>query len=192
MRGPLLCTHVGISGPVVLDMSRHLLQARRDDVKSTLVVSWLPERSPERLDRDLRALQNGSIGAFLAKSLPERLARALCQAAGVEATLRGSEMKRSQRAILVRHVTAMPLPITGSRGFAVAEATAGGVPLAELRLQTLESRRQSGLFVCGEVCDVDGRIGGFNFHWAWASGFVAGCGAAAPTSLTEETLDLAP
>ena len=68
----------------------------------------------------------------------------------------------------------MPLPVTGSRGFNYAEVTAGGVPLRELRLNTLESRICPGLYLCGEICDVDGRIGGFNFQWAWASGYVVG------------------
>jgi predicted flavoprotein YhiN len=68
--------------------------------------------------------------------------------------------------------------VTGHRGFAHAEVTAGGVPLSELRLETMESRVRPGLFLCGEVCDVDGRIGGYNFQWAWSSGHVAGLGAA--------------
>jgi predicted flavoprotein YhiN len=70
------------------------------------------------------------------------------------------------------------LPVAGDRGWRYAEVTAGGVPLAELHLDTLESRVTPGLHLCGEMCDVDGRIGGFNFQWAWASGFVAGTGAA--------------
>ena len=74
-------------------------------------------------------------------------------------------------------VVATPLPITGDRGFSVAEATAGGVPLAEVKLETMESRVCPGLYLAGEVLDVDGRIGGFNFQWAWASGFVAGSAA---------------
>jgi predicted flavoprotein YhiN len=75
----------------------------------------------------------------------------------------------------------MPLPVTGHRGFAHAEATAGGVPLREIRLRTMESRTSPGLHLCGEICDVDGRVGGFNFQWAWASGYTAGTavGAAA-------------
>jgi predicted flavoprotein YhiN len=68
----------------------------------------------------------------------------------------------------------MRLPVIGDRGFDHAEVTAGGVPLAELRLETMESRRCPGLFLCGEICDVDGRIGGFNFQWAWSSGYVVG------------------
>ena len=68
--------------------------------------------------------------------------------------------------------------MAGDRGFTFAEATAGGVPLQEIQLKTMESRIQPGLHLCGEVLDVDGRLGGFNFQWAWASGFVAGTAAA--------------
>ena len=70
----------------------------------------------------------------------------------------------------------MPLPVTGDRGFTHAEVTAGGVPLAEIQLATMASRIVPGLHLCGEICDVDGRIGGYNFQWAWASGYVAGVG----------------
>ena len=79
--------------------------------------------------------------------------------------------------LLIGFRAAMVLPITGDRGFTHAEATAGGVPLTELRLETMESRVTPGLYVCGEVCDVDGRIGGYNFQWAWSSGWVAGTSA---------------
>jgi predicted flavoprotein YhiN len=74
-------------------------------------------------------------------------------------------------------VTELPLPISGDRGFTFAEATAGGVPLSELHLQTMESRVTPGLHIVGELCDVDGRVGGFNFQWAWSSGHVAGVAA---------------
>jgi len=88
------------------------------------------------------------------------------------------DVPREARRRLVQLLVAMPLEVVGDRGFTVAEATAGGVPLAEVRLDSMESRICPGLFFAGEVLDVDGRIGGFNFQWAWASGFVAG-GAAA-------------
>jgi predicted flavoprotein YhiN len=78
----------------------------------------------------------------------------------------------------VTAVTALPLPVTGDRGFTYAEVTAGGVPLNELHPDTLESRRCPGLYLCGEICDVDGRIGGYNFQWAWSSGYAAGRAAA--------------
>ena len=64
--------------------------------------------------------------------------------------------------------------MTGSRGYGFAEVTAGGVPLSEIHLETMESRVCAGLYLCGEICDVDGRIGGYNFQWAWSSGFVTG------------------
>jgi predicted flavoprotein YhiN len=78
----------------------------------------------------------------------------------------------------------MDLPITGDRGFDVAEVTAGGVPLAELDLDTMESRLRPGLWLCGEICDVDGRVGGFNFQWAWASGYVAGVSCLGGAAMT--------
>ena len=78
-----------------------------------------------------------------------------------------------------RILVALDLPIMGDRGFTYAETTAGGVPLAEVRLESLESRIRPGLHLVGEMLDVDGRIGGFNFQWAWASGFVAGTSIAA-------------
>jgi predicted flavoprotein YhiN len=80
--------------------------------------------------------------------------------------------------VLGELAASMRQPITGDRGFHYAEATAGGVPLAQLRTATLESRACPGLHLCGEICDVDGRLGGFNFQWAWASGYVAGVNAA--------------
>lgn len=174
--GSTLCTHRGLSGPGVLDVSRHWLHARLDVPDARLVVSWLPGERPETVDRMLQELGAASPGRFLARSLPERLARALCAEARVDASAPARLLSRAQRRALATAVAAMVLPITGDRGFTHAEATAGGVPLAELRLDTLESRVMPGLHLCGELCDVDGRIGGFNFAWAWASGVVAGAG----------------
>ena len=87
-----------------------------------------------------------------------------------------SRLTRRARQSLLRALTRMALPVCGSRGFAVAEATAGGVLLQEINTATMESRLCPGLYLCGEICDVDGRIGGYNFQWAWASGYVAGRG----------------
>ncbi len=72
----------------------------------------------------------------------------------------------------------MVVPVVGDRGFGHAEVTAGGVPLREIDLSSMESRVCTGLHLVGEICDVDGRIGGYNFQWAWASGFTAGTGIA--------------
>jgi predicted Rossmann fold flavoprotein len=176
--GSTLCTHVGLSGPAILDASRHWLIARDADPAVSLGLNWLPGESPDSFDRLLVDQHRRGTTALLRERLPDRLARTLCEEAKAAPT---GDLAREARKRLVALVTATPLPITGDRGYAVAEATAGGVPLAEVRLETMESRVCPGLFLAGEVLDVDGRIGGFNFQWAWASGFVAGSAAAAAT-----------
>jgi predicted Rossmann fold flavoprotein len=175
-----LLTHFGLSGPSVLDISRYYLHAVHDDARATLHVSWLPGMTPDGFDAELQALGARPVPAWLRERLPERLARALCEQAGVNATTRGDQLKRESRRALVDAVTQYALPVTGSRGYNFAEVTSGGVPLSEVRLDTMESRVCPGLYLCGEICDVDGRIGGYNFQWAWASGYVAGTSAAHP------------
>ena len=173
-----LCTHFGLSGPSVLDISRYWIDARADDPGAALVINWLPEWTADRFDTALQNLGKRTPLSFLRDLLPERLARAQCERAGIEPAATNASLSREVRRALVRAVCEQALPVTGDRGFAHAEVTAGGVPLAELDLSTMESRRCPGLYLIGEICDVDGRIGGFNFQWAWASGFVAGAAAA--------------
>ncbi len=169
-----LITHFGLSGPSVLDVSRYYLDEIARDPDAQLIVNWLPGESAESFDRSLLEARGAAIGRLLTARLPERLARLLCAQAEVAFNEPAGQIAREKRRSLVRQVTEMPLAVTGNRGFTHAEVTAGGVPLAEIQLKTMESRRCPGLFLCGEICDVDGRIGGFNFQWAWASGFVAG------------------
>lgn len=170
-----LCTHFGLSGPSVLDISRYYREALMDDPAGTrLLINWLPEMDSTTFDQALLGGGRQSIGRTLAERLTERMARALCGAAGVEPTTPVDQLRRDQRKAIVETVTALPLPITGDRGYTYAEVTAGGVPLTELRLETMESRLTPSLHLCGEICDVDGRIGGYNFQWAWASGYVVG------------------
>ena len=88
-----------------------------------------------------------------------------------------AQFSRQQRRRLLDLLCHFPLPVTGDEGYRVAEVTGGGVPLAEVSPSTLESRRAPGLFLCGEILDVIGRIGGFNFLWAWVTGRLAGEGA---------------
>ncbi|HJQ97878.1 MAG TPA: aminoacetone oxidase family FAD-binding enzyme, partial [Candidatus Polarisedimenticolaceae bacterium] len=163
MRGSLLCTHTGLSGPVVLDVSRHLAAARADDGESHLTLSWVDRVDPDQ-----------ALGAWLRGKLPLRLADALLAEAKVDPSARWERLSRDDRRRVETALTAWRAPVTGDLGFAKAEVTAGGVPLSEVRLATMESRVAPGLFLCGEILDVDGRIGGFNFQWAWASGYVAG------------------
>ncbi|MFM7798400.1 MAG: NAD(P)/FAD-dependent oxidoreductase, partial [Planctomycetota bacterium] len=174
-----LCTHFGLSGPSVLNISRHWTHARLDDPAARLEACWLPGEDPDRVDAWLVGAKGRAVGAMLRERLPERLVRALCDAAAVDPAGTAQQLPRDRRRGLSQLVAATPLPVEGDRGFSFAEATAGGVPLAEVRLETMESRIVPGLHLAGEVLDVDGRIGGFNFQWAWASGFVAGTSAVA-------------
>lgn len=169
-----LCTHFGLSGPSILDVSRYYTDARLNDPAATLVINWLPAMTTETVERDLQALGRTTALRYGLAHLPERLVRALCAEAGIEPATPGDQLTRESRRALARALTALPLPITGDRGYTYAEVTAGGVPLSELHLDTMESRMCPGLHLCGEICDVDGRIGGYNFQWAWASGCVAG------------------
>ncbi len=173
-----LLTHFGLSGPSVLDISRYYLQAVEAGERVVLVANWLPGADVDALDRELQGLTSKSVGGFLRERLPERLARALCEHAGVDPSTRGDALRRDERRAVAAAVCSLELPIGGSRGYTFAEVTAGGVPLSELHLDTMESRVCPGLYLCGEICDVDGRIGGFNFQWAWSSGFVAGTASA--------------
>lgn len=181
-----LCTHFGLSGPAILDVSRYLTEARQTDPGAQLIIDWLPTLSREALDKALQQLGRAQILSWLRDHLPERLARALLDEAGIDPALTGDALTRDARRRLLDALCAMPIPVQGDRGFTYAEVTAGGVPLREVRLETLESRLCPGAYLCGELLDVDGRIGGYNFQWAWASGVVAG--AAAARSLQESHL----
>ena len=179
-----LCTHTGISGPGPMDISRHFLNAQLDDPAVQLVINWIPGESEESMQVALAALQKRSVLRFLCERLSEKLVRTLCRVANIVPATPGYELGRDARRRLARAVCASPLPVAGTRGWNHAEATAGGVPLTEVNLKTMESRICPGLYFCGEMLDVDGRIGGYNFQWAWASGYVAGSSAAQAAAAT--------
>jgi predicted Rossmann fold flavoprotein len=176
--GSTLCTHFGLSGPPVLDISRYWIDAHADDPATHLIVNWLPGLDPQTLVAALEG-HGGPAGAWLRARLPDRLAEALCREAAIDPALPVARVSRRARRTLGETVCAYRAPVRGDRGFTHAEVTAGGVPLAETNLASLESRICPGLYLAGEILDVDGRIGGFNFQWAWASGFVAGAAAGA-------------
>ena len=169
-----LCTHFGLSGPSVLDMSRYFIDARYEDFGAALTINWLPDKTMEQVDNEILAAGRIALLKMLSGDLPERLIRALCTEAHLEAGMPADQLTRDKRKALAKLLTQTPLPITGNRGFTYAEVTAGGVPLMEIRLETMESRFCPGLYLCGEICDVDGRIGGYNFQWTWSSGYLAG------------------
>ncbi len=175
-----VCTHFGLSGPAVLDISRHYRAAIIDDPGATLQINFLPGVSFAECDLQLqRANQKKVVRNVLRDfGLPERLARAILENATLgmhlDDSVTLSQLRKEQRKHLTRTLTEHVLPIAGHRGFKFAEVTAGGVPLNEVNIKTMESKCTPGLYLCGEILDVDGRIGGFNFQWAWTTGTIAG------------------
>ena len=177
LRGSLLWTHVGVSGPVVLDMSRHWLRALLDERTAHMTLTFLPGQSFDSVDRDLAsqdaARRRASVHGRLADVLPASLATTILQRLALESTRPVAELPRVDRRRLARALVEWPLNIDGNRGYNYAEATAGGVALDEIDPATMSSRKCPGLYLVGEMLDVDGRIGGFNFQWAWSSAMVA-------------------
>ena len=202
--GSLLFTHRGVTGPAALDVSEEVERAsdtgRRVRVLADL---WsladpagpfgehldapklpgccLPEPPPavdaSEVDQDLQAAATGDPRASVATVLAQRLPRRLAQAVAGPDDRAIGQLPRAARREVAARLAAFDLGVTGTAGYAKAEVTAGGVRLDELDRTTLASRRAPGLHLCGEVCDVTGRLGGFNFQWAWSSGALAGWGA---------------
>jgi len=176
--GGLLWTHFGVSGPVVMDASRHWVIARAGGQPVEARCNFLPGQNFEQVERWLvggaRSRPRASAGGILAQQLPERLAAALVRAAGIDPAATLSQLPRAPRRALVHALTAFVLPVERERGWNFAEVTAGGVPLAEIDYRSMASRKMPGLYLVGELLDCDGRIGGFNFQWAWATGYLAG------------------
>jgi predicted Rossmann fold flavoprotein len=159
-RGSMLFTHFGISGPVVLDISRHWIANQ----PCTLAANFLPGETFESVDAAL--IENPS---FLRRRLPDRLAAQLAPP---------GKPTKEQRRKIAHDVVDFTVPVLRDRGFDYAEVTAGGVPLSEVDVTTMRSRARENLWLCGEILDVDGKIGGYNFQWAWTSGRLAGISAA--------------
>ncbi|HEX2974073.1 MAG TPA: NAD(P)/FAD-dependent oxidoreductase [Tepidisphaeraceae bacterium] len=181
-RGNLLWTHFGISGPVVMDASRHWVMAHAQNSPVELRCNLLPDETFESLEQRMTALArtkpNQTIGRTLGEKFPDRLVQALAEHVEIDPMARLGQLTREQRRRLIHALVALPLPVVHDRGWNYAEVTAGGVPLAEINYRTMQSRKQSGLYLIGEILDCDGRIGGFNFQWAWATGYLAGRAAA--------------
>ena len=174
--GALLFTHVGFSGPAVLDISGPWLCC--DAKQKELIVNFLPAcREADivvEVTRWVAAHADRSWKRFLRTYFPERLVEVLLGKCGIDPRKRLDQISKKERESFVHSFFRCPVKVTGSQGYEKAEVTAGGIDLAEVDAKTLESNLCAGLFFAGEVLDVDGRIGGFNFQWTWASGTVVG------------------
>jgi len=183
LAGSLLWTHFGVSGPVVLNASRHWLRARLAGRAVTMMANLLPGERFETAEAAWQARTSAqprqSLQGALADRLPARVAEAVLAELRIDARVPLAHLSRDVRRRLLNALLAWPMPVRDSRGYNYAEVTAGGIPLEEIDPATMQSRLCPGLFLVGEILDVDGRIGGFNFQWAWSSGYLAAAGLAA-------------
>jgi predicted Rossmann fold flavoprotein len=174
--GGMVCTHRGYSGPAVLDVS-HVVARSASDPRARLRVRW---GGPETGDWEsaLQPQGNRTVVRALRDRIPERLALALLGMADIDPARSLAQLRREERLRLLDVLERGALPWTGHEGYKKAEVTGGGVSLAEIDPRTMQSRRHPGLFLCGEMLDAFGPIGGYNFVWAWVTGRAAGLGAA--------------
>jgi len=188
--GSLLWTHFGISGPVVMDASRFWCLARNQGVSAEVFGNFLPGQTQEQVRQwfvtETRTHPRRSLGNTLAQRLPQRFAESLIRYAGCDGQTAIAQLPRKDRDALLPLLTKFPFPIVQDRGWNYAEVTAGGVPLEEINFRTMESKLVPGLYLIGEILDCDGRIGGFNFQWAWATGHLAGCAVGRMTGPSDD------
>jgi len=179
-QGGFLFTHRGYSGPSVLDVSHVAVQSlaagEPGKERATLRVRW------SELDREawlsILDAHRGLVLSAVSRTLPGRLAERLLIESGIPLDRRAGELRRTERNGLVDRLTSYELPWTADEGYKKAEVTGGGIALDEIDTRTLESRLCQRLFLCGEILDAFGPIGGHNFAWAWATGRLAGTAAA--------------
>jgi predicted Rossmann fold flavoprotein len=170
--GNLLFTHVGFSGPAALNCSHWVA---RDG--ATIRLAWNGWNEETWLKK-IRASSRKELGPLLSDFLPRRLSNAILHHCKLPVEQQVSQLRKMDRNLFVSALSAFELPISEPRDFRYAEVTGGGVPLSEVQPSTLESRCTPGLFLCGELLDVIGKIGGHNFLWAWCTGKLAGTQAA--------------
>ncbi len=175
-REAVLFAHFGLTGPAILDVSRAV--ARHDEPERlSLRLDLAPDVKPEALDQKLATSSRSGrplVANLLPPGIPRRLAEILLANAGIPAGRVGPELMREERRRLVAAIKGLALPVVGTLGFAKAEVTSGGVRLEGVIPESLESRFQPGFFLAGEVLDLDGLIGGYNFQAAWSTGWLAG------------------
>jgi predicted Rossmann fold flavoprotein len=175
-RGGLLWTHFGCSGPTAMNVSR-CFSDLTSGTQATMAVDLLPDLSREACEQwliDAAKESNKTIANVLSQRIPKRLASALISIVGSTNEVHTAEMSKKVRNGLVERLKALSVPIQGTRGYPKAEVTAGGVSLNEVNFQDMQSRKTPGLYFAGEILDLDGPIGGYNFQAAWSTGHAAG------------------
>lgn len=183
-RGPVLVTHWGLSGPAILRLSAWgARKLHKLNCQFPLRVNWLPGSSSEEISRELQG-NRASTGARLVVNTPvepltARMWEALVLAAGIPRATRWAALPRASQERLVQQLTRIELTVTGKSLNKDEFVTCGGVRLREVNFKTMESRVCPGLHLAGELLDIDGLTGGFNFQAAWTTGWIAGHAMAA-------------
>ena len=176
-RGSFLFTHFGVSGPAVLDVSR-AISGYSPAQRLILQCDFLPGFKQEELDAMIAAgcasAGQRQVAVILDRWLPRRLADALLDQAEVPLERRGAELTKPERRRLVMAIKQWPIPVAGTMGFRKAEVTAGGVALDQVDSRNMQSKIVPGLYFAGELLDLDGPIGGYNFQAAFSTGYLAG------------------
>ncbi|MBI4431853.1 MAG: NAD(P)/FAD-dependent oxidoreductase [Candidatus Omnitrophica bacterium] len=176
---PLLFTHFGFSGPCALNISRHWLRLKEDH-RVEVIADFLPFLKEDELHANFvlagKEHPNCTVKRMLIRHLPDRFLDALMRKAALTSEITVNQFKRDDREKLARSLKRFAFPVKDVYGYEKAEVTAGGVDLKEVDVKTMESKLVRGLFFAGEILDADGRIGGFNFQWAWSTGFIAAQG----------------
>lgn len=175
-RGGLLWTHFGLSGPAPMNVSRAVSDLPAGH-HSSLHIDLLPDSKPDDLQQWFqKATQTGSrnISNVLSELVPKRIAQILLEISQVLPEKPLAEVSKKNRTDLVERIKNFVVPLHGTRGYMKAEVTAGGVVLSEVNPHTMESKLVPGLFLAGEILNLDGPIGGFNFQAAFSTGHLAG------------------
>lgn len=190
--GSLLWTHFGISGPVAMDSSRFWTLATNRGAQVDLYANFVPGRTSDELREWFVArtaeYPRRSLTRILSMLVPDGLAESLCRHCSCDPQEPVAQVVRRDREHVLSSLTKFRFPIERDRGWNFAEVTAGGVPLEEINYRTMESKMTPGLYLIGELLDCDGRIGGFNFQWAWTTGWLAGQSAARSLSVAKVPL----
>jgi predicted Rossmann fold flavoprotein len=178
-RGPLLITHQGVSGPAILRLSAWGARGLHGlDYRFTLRLNWLPELNQEVIRDRMRSLRESNPNRRVANSpiaeMPLRLWEQLVLAAGISAETRWTTLSRANANALASLIGRTELEVHGKSLNKEEFVTCGGVILKEVNFKTMESRITPGLYLAGELLDIDGITGGFNFQAAWTTGWIAG------------------
>lgn len=176
--GGFLFTHRGYSGPSVLDISHVVVRSRAESNGSAVVTVKWTDLDADAWELELRPHGRRTVAGALRTHLPDRLATVLLALAKCDPARSLAELRRDERMRVIECLIACELPWSGDEGYRKAEVTGGGVRLSEIDPGSMQSRHHHGLYICGEVLDAFGPVGGYNFLWAWATGRAAGMSAA--------------